>query len=69
MSVERDKRDMARLLRTLRSMDRTDVAQFMAQAVDEMVAEKMPDDIIRATCSELCHSLGISGEEVRRALH
>lgn len=69
MSIERDKRDMATLLRTLRAMDRIDVAQFLAQAMDEMVGENMPDEVIRMTCSELCRSLGVSCEDVRRALH
>ncbi len=69
MRVERDKRDLAKLLRTLRSMDRIEVAQFMAQVVDEMVSEQMPESIIRDTCSEICRSIGVSSDDMHRGLH
>ena len=67
--MHRDTRDWTRLITTLRGLDRIDVAQFMAQAIDEMLGDEIPTDEIADICASIFQRLGVEAEDLRRALN
>ena len=69
MGSERDVQDLARLVDKLRTLRRTELAQCVAEVVDDMVSDKVCDAAVLDLRGRLCKHLGVREEEVRRALH
>ena len=69
MAVHRDEPDVAKLVTLLRTMPLIQLAQCLAQVVDEMVADETPAEAVIDVCSEIRRHLGLSAHEMRQALH
>jgi hypothetical protein len=69
MASYRNDPDRAYLVKRLKAMDRLVLAQCLAEVVDEMLAEKIPNQIIMDLWDEVRQQLGVTAEDVRAALH
>jgi 4-aminobutyrate aminotransferase-like enzyme len=67
--MDSNSRGWPKLIRYVRGMDRIDVAQFMAEAIDEMVGDNVPPDEIADACASICRKLGVDAADLRRALN
>ena len=67
--MTREPRDWKQLIELLRGLERVDVAQFMAQAIDEMAGNNVSADEIAHTCTSICRKLGVEAADLRRALN
>jgi hypothetical protein len=52
MASYHDNQDLVRLVSKLKALERTELAQCLAEVVDEMMADSIPHEIIRTLCSE-----------------